>query len=292
VSTPIATPTYTLGSWIGNTVDDHDVEWIVTGEDGWSSSPPIRPSQEDKTAGDGAWAGPGFYGARVVSLTGVALARDRAAMLAAKDRLHAAIGPRAPVPLVVAEAHLTRQAIVRLSDQIDITDKGARAFDWGLTMVAADPRRYAATATVESTLLPASTELGRTYPRTYPWDYGGYTPGMSGSVHLTQAGDYDQTPALIEIHGPVASPRVAHVQTGRSLAFTLTIPAGQHLALDLGAKTALLNGTVSRTGTLAAGSAWFLLTPGANELQFRGTDTGMPSDPDPQMTVTAASAWT
>ena len=286
------TPRYYLGDWSGNATDAFGVDWVVTSEDGWSSSPPIRPRQEDKEAGDGSWAGPGNYGARVISLAGIAMAPNRMEMLAAKERIKACITARSKKTLQVEEAHRTRQALVRLTDQIDITDKGATGFTWTLIVTADDPRRYAADTTVASTLLPAATDVGRTYPRTYPWTYGAYTPGATGSVQIDQIGDYDQTPARITIRGPISAPRVGHIQTGRSLGFNLALAVGQTLEIDLGAKTALLDGTASRVGTLTSGSSWFLLVPGENELQFRGVDTGQPTDPDPVMTVTAASAWT
>jgi hypothetical protein len=288
VSTPLASPVYTLGTWQGNVTDDYGVDWVVETEDGWSSSPPVRAVLEERQGGDGGWSGPGLYSPRVITLSGKALAPDRASMLAAKDRVKAAIGPRTPRDLIVEEAHLTRRAQVRLSDQIDISDWGAQAFNWSVIVTAADPRRYTAAATY-LTGLP-SEPGGRSYPRSYPYNYGAYSPGQTGAVVIVQEGDYDLTPAQITIRGPVMTPRVAHVQTGRSLAFNLTLTADQTLVLDLGAQTALLNGTASRAGTIMPGSAWFGLVPGSNEIQFRGTDTDAAADP--LMTVIAASAWT
>lgn len=287
-----ATPIYTLGSWRGNVTDEFGVDWMVTKEDGWSSGPPVRPVQEEREAGDGDWSGPGRYGARVISLSGSAVAPDRRAMLSAKERIKAAIGPRIARDLIVEEEHLTRRARVRLTDQIALADAGARAFTWDLIVTAADPRRYALQATIGTTGLPATGSTGRVYDRVYPVEYGGYAPGGPGAVRIRQAGDFDQTPARIVIQGPVASPRVTHAQTHRVLAFNLTIPSGQYLEIDLAAQTALLNGTSSRVAALTATSAWWWLVPGDNEIQFRGVDVGQPSDPAPVMTVTASSAWT
>lgn len=288
----LETPVYTLGSWQGNVTDPFGVDWIVKEEDGWSTSPPIRARREDKESGDGAWAGPGDYGPRTITLSGVAVAPSRLDMLAAKDRIKACIDARTQQRLQVDEDHMSRWSMVRLSDQIQPVDQGARVFAWTLIVTADDPRRYSVDTTVVSTRLPAAGDVGRTYPRTYPMDFGGYVPGGSGSVQITQAGDYDQTPARITITGPVSTPRIAHVQSGRSLSFNLTIPTGQYLDIDLGAKTALLNGTASRMGTVLGGWAWFMLQRGPNEIQFRGIDVGAPGDPDPVMTVTASSAWT
>lgn len=293
-----ATPVYTLGAgdsaWQGNVTDGYSVDWIVTSEDGWSASPPVRPVKEDRVTGDGDWSGPGFYAGRVVALGGTAVAPDRVSMLWAKERIKAAAGPRALTPLQVDEAHLSRTAMVRLADQVHIADKGSLAFTWALVLAAPDPRRYSIGDIPQSTGLPATSVVGWTYPRVYPRLYGGSGGPGQGSVYFDQVGDYDQVGALIVFTGPLITPTVAHVQTGRVLSFDLTLGENDSLAVDLAAGTALLNASASRIGTLTPGSAWFLLVPGANELQFRGA-AGVMSDgstPNPLMTVTASSAWT
>lgn len=287
--TALTTPTYTLGSWMGNATDDYGVDWVVEAEDGWSASPPVRTTLEEKKSGDGSWAGPGSYGARVINLVGKAIATDRLSMLAAKERLHAAVGPRSLATLRVDEAHLSRVAQVRLSDQIDIADIGSQAFSWSLTVVAADPRRYDADPSTATTGLPPSY-AGLTFPITFPLSFGAVTGSGSGSVTINQRGDYDETPAVLTFVGPVINPSATHVQTGRGLYFALTLNAGESLVVDLGAQTALLNGSASRVFTLTSASAWFMLLPGLNEIQFRGQDPG--SGSPPMLSVTASSAWT
>ncbi|MEV8634280.1 hypothetical protein AB0395_21755 [Streptosporangium sp. NPDC051023] len=289
MSTAIESPVYTLGTWQGNVLDDFGVEWIVEDEDGWSSTPPVKATLQEKTAGDGAWSGPGFFSSRVINLTGRAKAPDRLSMLAAKDRLRASISPRVPAQLQVDEAHMTRVATVRLSDKIDVRDQSAEIFSWGLTITAPDPRRYAPEPNTTSTALPSAATTGRTYPRTWPMLYGGAVEGGTGSVFFDNLGDFDETPAVITFVGPVQTPRVEHVQTGRNLTFDLTLSADDILVVDLLAQTAILNGSGNRAYTISAGSAWFMLVSGMNELAFRGVALSPP--PDPLMTVTATSAW-
>lgn len=291
MSTALSSPVYTLGTWQGNVRDDYGVDWIVETEDGWSSSPPVRAVVEERQSADGGWNGPGWYASRVVTLSGKALADSRVSMLSAKERLKAAITPRDRVDLVVEEKHLSRRAQVRLSDTIEIADWGAHAFNWSLIVVAADPRRYALTPVSTSTTLPSAAASGRTYPHTYPRTYGG--GGGSGRVFVANDGDFDQTPAVISISGPVANPRVAHLQSGRSLGFAITLTSAEYLQIDLLTRQVLLNGTASRASSIIAGSAWFMLARGLNELQFRGAAVTEDPDPTPPvMTVTAASAWT
>jgi hypothetical protein len=300
MSVILASPVYTLGSaatgatWQGNVTDDSGVDWIVEDEAGWSSSPPVRPQQEDKSAGDGAWQGPGAYAARVITLSGTAIAPSQTLMLWAKEAIKAAASPRALAPLQVDEAHLSRMVMVRQTDDVAIKDLGRDAFTFSLIMTAADPARYSIGDVPQSTGLPATSVTGWTYPRVYPRLYGGSGGPAQGSVVFVQEGNYDATPATITFSGPLITPTVAHVQTGRTLSFDLTLGQYDTLIVDLAAGTALLNGTASRAGTLTPGSAWFLLVPGSNELQFRGAAgaTTDGSTPNPQMTVAAASAWT
>lgn len=294
MSEAIASPVYHLNTWSANVIDDFGVEWVVTSEDGWSSSPPIRATIEDKTASDGAWGGPGFYGARVVNLVGKAWAPTRAAMLAAKDRIKASINPRDITTLTVEEEHLTRISSVRLSDQISLKDQTAQIFDWGFTVVATDPRRYGIDTMTGSASLPVGIADGRTYDKAYDYVYGTVTPNYVGSVWLDNIGDYDLTPALITFTGPVIDPRVEHVQSARFLQFDVSVEWGETLIVDLRQQTVLLNGETNRAYTITAGSTWFMLAPGVNELLYRGTIGSAPpgETADPQMIVSAAPAWT
>jgi hypothetical protein len=294
VSEPIASPVYSLGPWSANVVDEHGVEWIVEDEQGWSSTPPVRPTSEEKTASDGAWSGPGFYGARVINLSGRAKAPDRFSMLAAKDRIKASINPRNTATLTVAEEHLTRYATVRLSDQIDLADQTAHIFSFSLTITASDPRRYGIESMTGAASLPVGLADGRTYAKTYDFAYGIVAPTYVGSVWLDNAGDYDLTPAMITFTGPVLDPRVEHVQSGRFLQFALTVQWGETLVVNLLQQTVMLNGSTNRAYTITAGSTWFFLGPGVNELLYRGTVGSAPpgETADPQMIVNASPAWT
>lgn len=78
------------------------------------------------------------------------------------------------------------------------------------------------------------------------------------------------------IPGPVTNPRITHVGQGLWLDFTIDIAAGDSLHVDSDTRTILLNGTSNRYSSLAAGSRWFTLTPGVNELGYSadaGTST-------------------
>jgi hypothetical protein len=295
---PLDSPLYTVTGpngavWQGNALDATGCAWVVTAEDGWSSSPPARPSQVDKTVGDGTWAGMGYFAGRLVTLTGTCIAPSQLAMLWAKEAIKAAIDPHNLATLRVDELHLSRTAQVRLSDKVEIQDQGNVAFTFTMGLFAPDPRRYAVSSVSLATGLPAGATVGRAYNRTYPVSYGGAGLTAQGSVTFWNAGSYPQSPGVITFYGPVINPEVIHAQSGKSLTFQLTLNYGQTLVVDLGAQSALAAGTSSVIQALTGSSAWFMLVPGQNQLLFRG-QAGTPPPgitAAPSMLVVASSAW-
>lgn len=293
-------PLYTLGPysaplWQANALDSSGCAWICTSEDGWSASPPARPSQQAKTIGDGAWAGKGFYDGRLVTLEGTCVAPDQVSMLWAKEAVKSAIDPGDLVALQVDELHLSRTAQVRLYDKVEITDQGSVAFKWQMGLLAPDPRRYSASPQSGSCQLPgAGTETGRTYPRGYPMSYGGGSgAGAASEVVIAQQGNYKLTPAVITFRGPLFNPAVLHDVSGSSLTLLMSLSFTDFVTIDLLAQSALLNGVTPVNSALTQSSAWFMLARGDNVLSFRGTAgvNGDGSPGTPTMTVTAASAW-
>jgi len=293
MSVPIATPVYSLaeGAWEGNVEDDEGVAWVVTAEEGWSSSAPVRPRAEDREASHGAWGGPGYYSARVITLTGTAVAPSRTAMLRAKDRIRFLTPDADPVVLRVDEAHMSRQAAVRLGADVKTTDRGAIGFDFSLTLLAVDPRRYGVVALSATATLPTETAPGRTYPRLYPSGYGGATGG-GAAVEVLNAGTF-ATGAVLRFYGPVNQPGVEEETTGARLRYDVLLATdADMLEVDLARRTALLGGTASRRSRLLAGSAWFLLPPGPTRLRMLGVRASSDAaDPDPRMDVEWRSAW-
>lgn len=295
----LASPLYTVGAagglqWQGNALDDSGCSWIVQSEAGWSSSPPARPSQTARTVGDGTITDTGFYDGRLITLQGTCIAPDQITMLFAKLAIKKAVKPRNPVTLRVDELHLSRQVQVRLFDQVNIQDQGSSAFKWQIGLLAGDPRLYSVDSVSVDCPLPGEGPgaVGRAYPRSYPRLYPGGGPGANGAVIFDQQGDYDLTPAVITVTGPVINPVILHAESGSQLAFSLTVDYGQTLIVDLGSASATLGGDPA-SGFLANGSAWFQLVPGVNQVSFRGAPgtapAGIPGTP--RMTLTAASAW-
>jgi phosphodiesterase/alkaline phosphatase D-like protein len=287
VSTPgrLALPQYDIGTWSGNFTDGYGVDWVITAEEGWGGPPPKRSTIDEIPQGDGGYDAPTFDGPRVITLTGTCIAPSRYEMNRAKDRLNAVAAGRDMHVLMVTEEHITRLVYVRRTGAQKLSDTGPVSFDFALSLIAPDPRKYQALAEVVSaTIVNSGGAIGRTYPRTYPRSYptGSF---VAATVNAHNTGTRE-TGAVITFGGGISNPGVLHLGTGASLQFALDLAVGDTLTVDLLARTAVLNGSVSRRGTLISGSSWFLLSPGDNVLRALGT----PALSTP-MTVTYHPAW-
>ncbi|GAA4209423.1 hypothetical protein GCM10022252_75950 [Streptosporangium oxazolinicum] len=278
---PISSPVYRVGSWAANVRDDFGVDWIVEDAEGWTGTPPVRPTSANLGGTDGVHAGAGLYGARVVRLKGTAVAPSRMAMLAAKQRILGAVHPRRRLLLQVADALMIRQARVRLVDRVEITDETDRGFTWTVVLRAKDPRRYATVATTATAVIDS-------------------LPGEA-STTLTLSGTYATIPARIRLFGPIRDFTLTHEESGtvmRAMPGT-TLPAdpGYSLSLDLATRQVWAHVPPQvwpqprpGRGALAHLPAWFHLLRGVNTLTLAGQPVVGQSG-SPRIVVEAFDAW-
>ncbi|MFG6197725.1 fibronectin type III domain-containing protein [Nonomuraea sp. JJY05] len=278
---PNATPVYRLEGWTGNARDAHGVDWVVEREEGWASTADVTPLEEESDSSDGGFSGPGSFGARRITLSGKAVATSRAGMLAAQDRVKAALAPRQLGTLRVQEGGLTRQAQVRLNGGIEITDRGPIAFDWVLPLLAPNPRRTAVRPIYDEVAIET-------------------LPG-SASISIHMAGDYRWIPAQIRVWGPIKDFTITHQESGlviRTKPGTV-LPSDSRYSLDIDLATRVVLAYVPpdvypepRPGRGALGSfpARFALQNGPNTL----TLTGVPVPGEvgsPRMVIQAWDSW-
>lgn len=286
--TPLASPRYQLDGWGGNYEDENGVAWVITEEDGWSGPAPARTQLADRPQDDGGDDAPTYEGSRIITLTGTCVAPTRALQNASKDVLNGvAYRGRGLYPLLVIEEHARRLAFVRRSGTQKVSDTSGISFDFSLSLVAPDPRKYSEDeVTISSALSLATGPDGRTLPWAPPRSY----PIATSSAPLTPATNDGnrETGAVITFAGPMTGPSVRHLPSGAELTFDLALDNDDRLEVDLLNRTVVLNGTADRKYSLSTGSAWFLLDPGANPLLFTGLSTGAVS---PVMTTRYRHAW-
>lgn len=134
---------------------------------------------------------------------------------------------------------------------------------------AADPRIYDdALQTASTGLAVLGTGLG--FNATPNFSFGGAS--SSGDIIAVNAGDFPG-PWTASITGPITDPYIQLVGTGQRIALTGTVAVGDTLLFDSLAKSIMLNGTASRYNLIKAGSEWFSLAPGSNQVTF-GASSG------------------
>lgn len=180
---------------------------------------------------------------------------------------------------------------------IDLQAAIGNPINVALMFAASDPALYG--LTVSQSVSPPPSLTGYTYPKTYNASYGGGS--SAGALSVVNPGNVD-CPAIMTITGPCTNPSVtnASIPGAPTLAFNLTLNAGDTLVLDTDMSTAtyFTSGSTfgsSRNADRAAGSQWFTIWPangengttvagGINQLQF------LTGDPVATGTLTVQSA--
>jgi hypothetical protein len=86
-------------------------------------------------------------------------------------------------------------------------------------------------------------------------------------VQVTNAGSFSTRP-VFAISGPCSNPTITNASTGKQQTWNITLGATDVLTVDNDARTAMLNGSISRGYTKQPGSTWIEIVPGTNTLQF------------------------
>ncbi|MFJ3793905.1 phage distal tail protein [Kitasatospora sp. NPDC090091] len=277
--------TVTLGTLQLGVVDAAGVAWTVAkdGLQGWSG-PAVRTQYSDREADHGAWAGPTYLGARVITLAGTVTAPDLPTLDAAGEQL-AAAASLTDTTLVVGET-IPKQVTVRRSGEVLFVPETDRVARYSVLLTAADPRRYSTTLQSQSAALPSVTG-GLTLPITLPITITATT--ASGTITLTNAGTIATRPTLT-ITGPTVGgfTIVATRPDGgiSQLTYSDTLNAGDSLVIDAANRRVTLNNQVSRR--LYLSGTWPEIPP---QSQLALSWSCPSYDPSALLTGTCRSAW-
>lgn len=249
-----------LGDIMLGATDDHGVEWVLERLSGWDDPAPTTGQTEQRASAHGGWHGPAFYAPRVVEVEGSLIASTWEDASSALDRLWSALPLSTPDWLLVAENARTLQTQVRQEgDPLVERLRGWARFS--LSLIAADPRRYAVDEAAASTGLPV-TSGGFSLPIALPLTIGATT--TAGVLTVTNEGNMP-APWTATLTGPVpAGSSITHRGTGKTLRIPHAVVAGRTLMIDSDRRRALLDGTAARVVT----GTWFDLEPGVNEIAF------------------------
>jgi hypothetical protein len=202
------------GLVFGDDPDPDGTEYLVTSESGWSSSPPARTE-------------PGHTGRT----------RPRSGRQAEHRLAALASDPARLVELRCTEETGDLSALVARSDQTRVAiDPGGYSLSFALGLRAPDPRKYAD---------PLDTDGGLDYGTKGGLDFGAAT-GLGHAIAVNP-GTADSAP-LLRLVGPLTGPVViTRTDTGATLTYLDSLPAGQFVTIDVATRTVLLNGATQPT---------------------------------------------
>lgn len=234
--------------------------------------PNVRTGDQPRPLVHGLWPGRDLAGDRVVTLELELTANDDTTFSTQIAALRAAttLQPSAELPLVMQlPGDVAKRLYCRPRRRAIPVDNRYMYRLAGITVqfVASDPRLYA-DAQGSGSAGVATAGTGLTFNATPNFSFGGAAAG--GSITAVNSGD-TPTPWTATVTGPITDPALILTATGQRVAMQGTVNSGETLVLDSQARTILLNGTASRYSWLQAGSQWFDLAPGSNQVQFGAT---------------------
>lgn len=255
--------------WLNTTWED-GTQIVAAEPEGWEGLEFVTPID---TAGgrDGGLDGPQSIAPRTLPVAGAIVAPDPATLRRGIAAIRRKLGPRKRVVWEQHDFGQGRRLAMVCRAQGDFratpvygTAMGGVASYIQFTLVAANPPYKLASGAPEfvDIGLPVDVVTGRTYSKTYSYNYGASTnPGGIGQAENT--GDTDAWP-LFEITGPVNSPILDNMTTGRSFMVVGAIPGLQTVTIDS------RSGRVTPSSYRLVGRPW-VLAPGVNNIRWRAS---------------------
>jgi len=250
-----------------NTGDmDTGLSTVIEDVTGWLDSPPLDGHDVNRAVADGSGWGPKTLGARVVTLTGVAIG-IRDLLLAFRDMMAAKAAARLPADLSITRQSdldadpVTLTASVRGdSDAFKIVPLGRFAFRYQLALTAADPALYDATWQTEQLAPGGGAATGRLYQRgnPYPWAYG--SPDIASDAYVANDGNWP-TPVFLLYTGDLgAGSQVTDDDQSGQINLAALQP-GEQVLVESDTLSAVAGGSLSRASYIQAGSRPLVIAP-------------------------------
>lgn len=253
-------------------VDANGICWQWQSIQGWDSPPTAGQGVIQRSADQGGWAAPQFYGPRIITLTIMASAPTQAMRDYARALLQQAV-PVNDLAVLLFNEPIPKVAYVRRNATASVTESCPTLTDviFTIPMVAPDPRKYAVPAQSAGLVIGPPPAGNLALPFSLPVSFPGNIPPSATSITAYNTGTFETRPNLA-IGGPITSPAVVNANTAETVSFTgLTLGPTDQLVLDMDNRQPLLNGTFYPADV---SSAWWVLEPGATQIYLNGITTG------------------
>lgn len=224
--------------------------------------PEVRTSTAPRTGQDGTNDTTVYIGARTITAE---LTLPAASYYAVEDQLRQVMHPALRYWLHIVRDDWAQERRVLVRGATYTSSQGQpKVAQLGWVAPAGTLEEPAASVSLQ----PTATDQGGgiATPVATPVAFAaGYVPGAAG---ITVTGTAPTWP-VVDIYGPCTNPALFLAGTQQTLAFNLTIAAGDYLHVDFAARTALLNSVTTRYGTLDfLRSSWWQLQPGLRQVMF------------------------
>lgn len=252
--------------------------------DGWWEPTGSTGQAEQNTGGPGAWLGEAHPMGRRIVATGSIDSGSHAESAAMLVALWRALPVSGVTPFVVSEGAVPLHAMVRQEDRPDVDWLTDTYVTFNFQLHSPEWRRLAGDGTAPSRRTSVGLPLtsgGRIRPYSLPSQIDAQV--VAGSVPVENRGSAPPE-VIVTFRGPVRRPVVRSATTGNALMFDLEVLRGQSLVVDLGKRTALLNG-VSRRGRKRG--TWLTVPVEGDTLIFDAEAYSL----DARMTVDQTEAW-
>jgi hypothetical protein len=254
------------------TTDANGITWQWQSIDGWDSPPAAGQGVIQRSADQGGWPAPQFYGPRIMTLTCMASAPGQAQRDYARALLQQAV-PINDLAVLQYDEPVPKVAYVRRNASAKIGEKCPTLCDvvFTIPMVAPDPRKYGTPPQSAGLVAAAPSPSALSLPFSLPVSFPGNIPPSSTSVTAVNSGTFETRPTVV-ITGPITSPGVVNANTAQAVTFTgLSLGPTDQLVLDMDSRQALLGGVFQPADV---SSAWWVLQPGATQIYLNGITTG------------------
>ncbi|MGW8374258.1 hypothetical protein [Streptomyces sp. ODS28] len=249
---------------------------------GWEALPELDSGDVPRPSAHGAWPGQLLSQSRTLTFEEMIVRAPAAQIGAVVDALTAATAlGKDEVPLLVCLDERGPLLSWARTTKRDVPASVGYALgtitEAALELTATDPRRY--TPAVQHAV------VGLPEP-CLPWhaDHGHGPrgiPASTGDLLVHNLGSAPTHP-VVELWGPVDTPRLGNAATGAVLEYELLLDEGERLTIDTSNGTAVLD-TGESLLHAASGTSWpepaFMLAPGRNNLVFRAAED---TPPDPR----------
>lgn len=252
----------------------HESEGIALTEFDYNT-PPVRSSLTTRPRRHGARDFTSLYQSRIFSIAGEVWGVDHANLWVLVDAFKSRLLPGVDHVLKWTKTGQTyaQQATVRPAGDFQFEMRSGAAFmTFSGTLVAGDPRIYAATLKshqYDPTTVPGG---GMSFPATYPLTYA----AGSGVTEITAQNDgtFGTFPTFT-VNGPATNPVIENITTTEKITTTATLASSSDsLWIDVAGREVRLGGS---SGTLrpdlitVATTDWFDLDPGTSTIKLTGT---------------------